>query len=489
MWKQISLRKRIYVILAGLSLIALFGGFGTIWYSLRIESLINTMVDRHFAAFRLAESMEIALVNQKGFASYYFIDGNPGWLEKLGEYRQAFKERLRESREQADTPAQQAMLAEIATEYDLYVSTKDRVLDLYRTGKREEGLDLHQENRGHFFKVLALSEAYKSFHTGMVKEARINTRAKTRNLRIVIISTIIVSLLLALSLVLVFVRQVLEPLQRLTREAGHEAAAKTDDNEIIALSRSVRELIEDVDQSHVELDKSRANLRRAERMAMVGKLAAGMAHSIRNPFTAVKMRLFSLNRSLALSDTQQEDFDVISEEIRHIDTIVQNFLEFSRPPKLKMQRVSPSDVVDMTCQLLKHRLRSYDVDLQVVRDDPLPEVDVDPEQLKEVLVNLVDNACQAIGSGGSITITESLAPCGKSAVALIEVADDGPGIPEDKLEKVFNPFFTSKEDGTGLGLSIAARIIEEHSGTIAVASAEDKGATFTITLPVGASAV
>ena len=140
------------------------------------------------------------------------------------------------------------------------------------------------------------------------------------------------------------------------------------ENEIKALSRAVRGLIEDVDQTHCELEKSREHLLQAEKMALVGKLAAGMAHSIRNPFTSVKMRLFSLGRTLELTDTQKEDFDVISEEIRHIDTIVQNFLEFSRPPKLKMQPISPSAVVDLALQLLEHRLKSYDVNVKVIRN-------------------------------------------------------------------------------------------------------------------------
>jgi signal transduction histidine kinase len=107
------------------------------------------------------------------------------------------------------------------------------------------------------------------------------------------------------------------------------------------LSLSVRGLIEDVDTTHSELEKSREHLFHSEKMAMVGKLAAGMAHSIRNPFTSVKMRLFSLSRSSNLSDTQKDDIHVISEEIRHIDTIVQNFLEFSRPPQIKNAKNQP----------------------------------------------------------------------------------------------------------------------------------------------------
>jgi signal transduction histidine kinase len=196
------------------------------------------------------------------------------------------------------------------------------------------------------------------------------------------------------------------------------------------------------------------------------------------------MRLFSLNRTLGLSDAQEDDFQVISEEIRHIDTIVQNFLEFSRPPKLKMQMVSPSEVVDLAIQLLQHRLSSYDVDVHVERKTRLPEILVDPEQLKEVFVNLVVNACEAMRGGGSIVIREEVdfvEPLGR--VIVIRVSDDGPGIPESIQDKVFQPFFTTKEEGTGLGLSIVTRIVEEHGGQISVTSKEGEGTTFIITLP------
>ena len=120
-------------------------------------------------------------------------------------------------------------------------------------------------------------------------------------------------------------------------------------------SHQVYGLIRDVDQTQSRLARSQAHLVQSEKWAVVGKLAAGVAHSIRNPLTSVKIRLFSLGRTLSLSSGQKEDLEVISEEIRHIDTILQNFLAFSRPPKPKMQKISPSDVVDLACQLLWHR--------------------------------------------------------------------------------------------------------------------------------------
>ena len=191
-----------------------------------------------------------------------------------------------------------------------------------------------------------------------------------------------------------------------------------------------------------------------------------------------------MERTLALTTDQKEDFEVISEEIRHIDTIVGNFLEFSRPPKLKMQKVSPSDCVDMAVQLLRHRLESYEVKVQIRREHRLPEITADPDQLKEVLVNLVVNACEAMVDGGSITVTEEEGAKGKlGPLAIIRVSDDGPGVPASIQAKLFQPFFSTKEEGTGLGLSIATRIVEEHGGWLDVESKQGEGATFVITLP------
>ena len=241
-----------------------------------------------------------------------------------------------------------------------------------------------------------------------------------------------------------------------------------------------------MDETRTELERSKEHLLQAEKLALVGKLAAGMAHSIRNPLTSVKMRLFSLRRTLDVSDTQEEDLDVISEEIRHLDNIVGNFLEFSRPPKIKKQNVSPSDVVDMALELLRHRLDSYEAEVTLKRRQRLPVVSVDAEQLKEVLVNLLVNACEATGGAVRIEITEeqtTLEPFGD--VVRIQVKDDGPGIPEDNVKRVFDPFFSTKEEGTGLGLSIADRILKDHGGTLTVISKEGEGATFIMTIPRG----
>lgn len=443
------------------------------------------IIGRNIAAFQAAEALETALVNQKGFVSYYFLDGDPDWLRQLGEYRQIFKDRLKEARSLVETENQKELIELIESEYIKYITLKDQVIAYYQAGERKAGAELHKNVRSHFFKILELSEEYKDIHKQRIKQAVKESHAEAREIRIIAVIAIFIAFSLAVLLFFVLVKQVLGPLRRLALETDREGGTFASENEVKALDRSVRGLIEDFDNTHTELKKSREHLLQVEKMAMVGKLAAGVAHSVRNPLTSVKMRLFSLGRTLDLSPIQKEDFDVISEEIGHINTIVQNFLEFSRRPKLKMQKVSPSDVVDLAIQLLEHRLQSYEVDIKLHRARDLPEIQIDPEQLKEVFVNLMVNSCEAMEKGGLIEIHEEEGfsePIGR--VEVIRLKDDGPGIVESIQERIFQPFFTTKEEGTGLGLSIVARIIEEHGGWLDVTSEEGEGTTFVITLPL-----
>jgi signal transduction histidine kinase len=287
----------------------------------------------------------------------------------------------------------------------------------------------------------------------------------------------------ALSFVLVI--QILEPIRRLAIETGGTVKPISSGDEVAALKRGVRGLIEDIDYTHSELERSRERLVQSEKMALVGKLAAEVAHSIRNPMTSINMRLFSLSRTLDLLPTQREDFEVIYDEMRHLDNIVRNFLEFSRPPKLKVQKTNVSEVVDMAVQLLEKRLERHGVTVERERGIALPDIDADPELLKEVLVNLIVNACDAMPQGGKLTIAEEDALAEKVGRAvLIRATDTGPGIPEAIRDRIMEPFFSTKEEGTGLGLSIAARIVEEHGGHLDVRSEAGKGATFIVTLPV-----
>jgi len=484
MWNKISLKHRIYLLLAAILLVTFSGATVMVWYSYSIERVLTAITDENLVAFQSAESLEIALVNQKGYVSYYFLDGNPDWLIQLKKYRQLFREQLGQARLLAQNDKQKEAVDRIAEEYNHYIREKDKVIEYYKVGEVQFGAQLHQNVRNRFFATLQMCEAYKREHTQSIIAAKQHALTEAARLRDTAMAVIVTHILLMLVLAYLLINQILNPVRALILETTHSEKIDLSGDDVKTLSRSVHGLIEDVGQTQVALKKSRENLLQAEKMAMVGKLAAGMAHSVRNPFTSVKMRLFSLSRSLTLSGTQREDFDVISEEISHIDTIVQNFLEFSRPPRLKMQPISPSTVVDTAVQLLRYRLASYHVSVAIHRDGMLPAIKADPDQLKEVLVNLIVNACEAMTDGGRIDVHERVrSGSTNQEQAVIQIRDNGPGIAIGTLEKVFDPFFTTKEEGTGLGLSIVERIIREHGGDIDLVSKVGRGSTFTIVLP------
>jgi signal transduction histidine kinase len=481
---RFTLRHRVLIILAGFVLISFLLGLVLVWYTFRIEGLIASITEKDLSAFHQAEALENTLMKQKGLVSYFILDGNPGWLNQQEGLRRAFLDQLTRIRAASETAIQSKILDEIEVEYKHYTTKKDNVVELFRSGNPTDGAVEHLDAHVHFESLMRLCERFKQFHTDRIQSAKADSHAQAQRLRVLALAAIFISAGLTLLLAFVFVYQILEPLRRLTLEADRNGEPARTEDEVKTLSRRVRVLLHNVDHTQSELEKSRESLAQAEKMALVGKLAASMAHSIRNPFTSVQMRLFSLSRSMDLDDVQKEDLEVISSEIRHIDTIVQNFLEFSRPPKLKMQDSSPSSVVDAALRLLRYRLKSYDVTVTVNRPAPLPTARIDTEQLREVVVNLIVNACEAMPPGGSIAIeerTETHPYLGPTTV--IVVRDNGPGIPAHLREKIFQPFFSTKEQGTGLGLSIAQRIITEHGGRLEVESTEGHGAAFIIILP------
>lgn len=481
---HLSLKSRVYLVNAVLLGITLVGAVLMVWYTYKIENVFKTIISRNVVIFESAEALGTGLVNQKGYVTYFFQDGKQEWLVELARYRTYFENTLEELKTQVKDTWEIKTVYQIEADYRKYIAARDEVIELYKKGEREKGFSLHQDVRQSFFEILELCNQFKEFHKEKIETAIEKSSEEANSLRIIALMAIVSVTLLSLLVNFIFARHIMEPIRKLISQVSEDGTGKARD-EVDALQRGVLGLLEDAEETHQKLKQSQVSLLQSEKMALIGRLAAGTAHSIRNPLTSVKMRLFSLNRSAALSNTQRDDLNVISGEIIQINKIVENFLEFARPPKLIMKRMSPSMAVDSAVYLLDQRLRSYHVNLKIERSGPLSETLIDPEQLKEVLVNIIINACEAMKNGGSIMIREEemeIAPLQKADV--IRISDNGEGIAQEIMKNIFDPFFTTKEEGTGLGLSIAYNIIHEHGGTLDVSSQKGRGTDFTITLPI-----
>jgi signal transduction histidine kinase len=235
-----------------------------------------------------------------------------------------------------------------------------------------------------------------------------------------------------------------------------------------------------------EVSQSRALAARNEKLASLGTLAAGVAHEIRNPLTAINVRLHSLKKGLAPNSSEQEDALVIGHEIERLEYLIKEFLQFARPSEPKLVTVSADSLLAKAQSLLGAKLEKNSIQLNL-QSVPDIWVQADPQQFEQVLINLIQNAAESMESGGIITVRaltgkRRLAGSSRPAV-ILEVSDTGKGIPPEVQKRMFDPFFTTKEAGTGLGLAIALRIIEKHGGALEFASDLNRGTTFTILLP------
>jgi len=237
----------------------------------------------------------------------------------------------------------------------------------------------------------------------------------------------------------------------------------------------------------IKLVESQALAERHEKLASLGLLAAGVAHEVRNPLTAIKTALFIQQRKLAPGSPEEADARLIEREILRLERIVNEFIQFARPGKPQVTVLPASKPLEDVRHLLLPQLNDAGIRLASEESDPM-RIKVDAAQIQQVLINLVQNAADSIGGGGTITLRARRArqQLGNRAaeVAILEVCDTGKGIPPEVEKRLFDPFFTTKEKGTGLGLAIAARMVEMNGGTLQYQTRIDHGSTFGIVLPI-----
>lgn len=235
------------------------------------------------------------------------------------------------------------------------------------------------------------------------------------------------------------------------------------------------------------LHQTQSVMERQEKLSSLGVLAAGVAHEIRNPLTSIKARLFTQQSQLESNSEALEDNVFITEEISRLEKIVADFLEFARPSEPHRVSLNSSQSLLDVATLVRPALEKSNITLKTEFQTEA-SIFADPGQLKQVLINLIQNAADSIGRDGFITLrtkTQARRRLPQAAtVVVLEVEDSGKGITPEAQKRLFDPFFTTKPSGTGLGLSIAARILEKHEGSLEYQPAPIRGSIFRLLLPI-----
>jgi two-component system, NtrC family, nitrogen regulation sensor histidine kinase GlnL len=240
---------------------------------------------------------------------------------------------------------------------------------------------------------------------------------------------------------------------------------------------------------HKELEE---DLKRADRLAMVGTLAAGLAHEIRNPLGGIKGAAQLLRRSLDRDSSLIEYTNIMTREVDRVNLLIEQLLDLSRPAKLEIVPLNIHEVLEDILMLEMKTKAEPTITVKKLFDPSLPPIRGDRNRLTQVFLNLVRNGYQAMDGSGTLTITTRLDTdryvrgqgTGRSKFIWVEIADQGVGIKEEDLLHIFSPFFTTKNSGTGLGLAVCYWIIKEHGGIIRVETSEGKGSTFKVSLVV-----
>jgi PAS domain S-box-containing protein len=226
----------------------------------------------------------------------------------------------------------------------------------------------------------------------------------------------------------------------------------------------------------------------AAKLATVGELAASIAHELNNPLSTVSLRVESLLGQTAADDPRRRHLEIIEHEVERMGNLVANVLQFSRRGQRQLSSVDVAEELVKSLELVGHHLRNRRIEVVQAFHPSVPIIQADRQQLRQVFLNLLTNASDAMPGGGTLTLrtTMDTLASGKRVV-VIEFADTGVGIPRETLPKVMEPFFTTKEEGkgTGLGLAICRRAVHEHQGTIQILSEVGNGTTVRIALPVG----
>jgi signal transduction histidine kinase len=290
---------------------------------------------------------------------------------------------------------------------------------------------------------------------------------------------------LAFGLAFFLIRGLTRPVNSLL-DATRRLKAGDLDHRIRGLQGELGEVADSFNEMAASLKKQIQEMQRTEQLRVCGEMAAGLAHEIRNPLAGMKISIEVLLSELNIEERDRDVLLRVIEQIRNIEILMKNLLNYARPAAAEPVSVSINKILEKSIYFIERHPSFISGEpfkqIQKELDDSLPEIICDPQQLQQVFLNLLLNAADAVTEGGMITVITRHAERGKTI--LIELRDTGKGIPDEMREKIFQPFYTTKGKGTGLGLAVSKRIVEEHGGSIEVANQLSGGVTFTVILPV-----
>lgn len=489
---QPRLMARLTAPIAVVSLVLLTIALGAAWYIHSTQKAVSGLFANHVASVRSSQDLEITLRQIQIRAYQYLASGNRDPLHGVDQLKARADEYLTAAELNAQTAEEKTLMRQVREGYDEYftryrqLTAETRpsgVVDPYK-----EMFELNDKILRE--KVIGPLREYLRLNEGMLTKSTEANQQMSQRLTFGLIGLglcgSVGGLLGGWAIASALRRSLAETEEKLRDTAARlqQAAgvplpppSPADPSPIHQVTQSASAVLQ-------RLKQTERDALRAEQLARVGQMAAGIAHEVRNPLMTIKLLVQAAADGSRAGSLRPRDMEVLEEEILRLEDITSMFLDFARPARPDKKPVRAQDLLKGTLERVIARAAAQGVELRLTAPDSPIVLDADPNQLRQVFFNLIYNALDALPDGGRIAVAVAAEP-GSSAVLTIE--DTGSGIPAAIADRIFDPFVSTKETGLGLGLSICRRIVEDHGGTIEAGDAPGGGARFTVRLPMSAS--
>jgi len=463
-------------------------------YTNSLQKNSAKILDENVYSLKAAEELEIALLDMKGLTAYFILDGDQKWLKLFNEKESSFNIWLIDANKKAHTASERNVLDSIDVQFQHYLTMHAQVVQYYLEKNPDDAHELLiGEMRDTFNRIYEKCEEILTINEKLMIESSTRMASENRTVNIIMYGMGLAGIVLGISLGIILARSITSPIYNLVLKVksatGNELIEKVDilpETEIDDLDKYVRDLIEKIQSVSSDLEHSQSMLFQSEKLAALGKVASGLAHEIRNPLTAIKMLIYSLQKEVKKNSDTEKDFEIIFNEIDRMEGFLQNFLDFARPRNPNYDQINIAETLQQTIHLLTPQIREANIQLKTNIANDEVKIFADKEQLRQVFLNIILNAIQAMENGGTLEIFTQLMYDNTVTPTDIQInfTDSGPGIPSEIIGYIFDPFITGRKDGIGLGLSIVHRIVSSHGGWINASNNPEKGASITIKLPV-----
>jgi signal transduction histidine kinase len=444
----------------------------------RASGFTQSFAARQLDALEKAEQVD-ELLFQKGFLSNYILTGDETVLEDMNKRKKKSEEWLDQVDDAARTPEERAVAIRLREAYNAYDDARDRILATYRESGQDAAVEQIDVPGMPINGVLAAAHDLTRYHRQELLMTLSRGEEHLLRAQLWVVFFTALTAILGIGLGIWATLRIARPIYELIVqvESAHpervrvETNAFDSSNEVDTLARHVRGLIG-------ELDEQRRRLVQAEKMEAVGHIAAKLAHEILNPVAGAKVALQAVQRTTDVPDAARKTMQEVDRSLSRIDGILSRLVRYSRPLEPRRQSCRVEELVGRAVEFAGHESAARRVRIRTTVE-AVPPVEVDPQLISQVLTNLLVNACQASPPESEI----ELKAFRKGDSLVFRVSDRGSGLPANR-DKLFQPFFTTKENGNGLGLATCQNIVAEHGGQIEASDADGGvGAVFTVSLP------